>query len=112
MEIKKTIGKNIANKRNELELTQEDLSAISNVAKITISKIERGDTSPKADTLWKLSQSLNTSIDYFFTGVGDSKNAKEEKLVSIYNSLPQNLQSQLVEYALFLLRIKNDIVRK
>lgn len=105
MDLKKIIGKNITSRRNELKLTQEELSEASSVAKITISTLERGDSIPKVDTLWKLAQALNTDLNYFITGAEEPLNDQLEPiLILAYKSLPIEQKLNLIEYAQYLVK--------
>lgn len=104
MKLEQTIGSQITQRRNHLGWSQDELSDSSGVAKITISKMERGLTIPKADTLFKLARAMNTDINYFFDGLSlySSKNANENLLISIYKNLKPSRQIQLIEYATYL----------
>ena len=48
-------------------MTQEQLAAVSGVHRVTIARIETGETSPKADTLKRLADALGVLVDDLMT---------------------------------------------
>ena len=58
------LGKKIMTMRNEKNLSQEQLAEKLNVTRQTISNWENGSKIPSAETLDRLSEILNVSIDY------------------------------------------------
>ena len=64
----KEIGRRIAIKRNELDLTQEDLAERANVTSQMISTAERGAKALRPGNLLKISNALNVSVDFLLTG--------------------------------------------
>jgi transcriptional regulator with XRE-family HTH domain len=56
------LGRNIAERRKELALTQERLSELVNVDTETISRFERGVTAPSLATLETLAKQLEMTI--------------------------------------------------
>lgn len=59
-----TLGRNVTNRRHEINMTQEQLAELSNLSINYISKIERGSaTKISAKTLHQLSIGLNTSME-------------------------------------------------
>lgn len=61
-------GELISKKRREMNLTQQQLGDQLFVTRQTVSRWEQGHTYPNLDTLVKLSQQLNFSLDYALTG--------------------------------------------
>lgn len=57
------LGKTIMRLRQSYDLTLGQLAEKSGVAKSIISQIERNETNPTLGTIWRLSQSLDTSIE-------------------------------------------------
>jgi predicted transcriptional regulator len=56
------IGREIATKRDSLNLTQKQLQDISGVGQAEISKIETGAANPTRDTLIKLASALHLRV--------------------------------------------------
>lgn len=63
------IGKRIKNKRKELLLTQEKLSEKLEVSPSYVSEIERGTSIASLETISKISQVLDLSLDYLIYGI-------------------------------------------
>lgn len=61
----KTIGSNIKKRREELDITQDELAVrIDSGGKAYISKLEHGKSSLKVDTLMRLAEALECEPDY------------------------------------------------
>ena len=60
--INKQVGKAIKDLRIDRDLTQETLSEKCDVSTDAISRIETGKYSPSLNTLWKLCQGLDVSL--------------------------------------------------
>lgn len=61
---KSTIAKNVKYYRKKLDVSQDKLSKLSNVAYNTIIKIESGATyNPRVETLKQIADALGVSID-------------------------------------------------
>lgn len=59
---------NLAQERKSHGMTQEELAAVSGVHRVTIARIETGDTSPKAETLKRLADALGVLVDDLMDG--------------------------------------------
>lgn len=57
------LGTNLRRARIEKGITQEDLAARCRMHPTAISKLERGESMPRADTLQKLADVLGTTIE-------------------------------------------------
>lgn len=68
------IGKYIKKRRQEINLTQEQLAALTEVSTNHISSIETGASNPSYDLLIRLSTALHTTPDYFLLGELHSNN--------------------------------------
>ncbi len=64
----KEIGLRIRLEREKHNLSRENLAEIVNLSSFYIGQIERGDRSMSLDTLVKISDTLNISIDYTLKG--------------------------------------------
>lgn len=60
------IGNNIRKKRNEKEMSQQELADLSDVAKSTVQRIEKGELNPSILTLKSISNALETGIEELF----------------------------------------------
>ncbi len=59
----KTLGQFIANRRNQMQLTQEELAEKVGVSKSAIAKWETDGGLPDRDNLRKLAEIINMSVD-------------------------------------------------
>lgn len=66
MDIKEIIGQNIQKLRLKSKMTQFELAEKLNYSDKTISKWERGESSPEPETMLELSKLFNVKIDYFY----------------------------------------------
>lgn len=64
-----TIGNNIKNKRKKLGITQEQLAEKINVTRQAVSNWENGKTEPDIETLTKIAQIFDISIDELVDGI-------------------------------------------
>ena len=63
-----SLGTRIRARRKEISLTQAALAARAGLTEQHMSKIERGEANPKAETLAKLCAALTCSADELLTG--------------------------------------------
>ena len=63
------IGSRIAQRRKELNYTQEKLAEQMNVSIQMISNLERGNKAIRIDNLMRISELLGISTDYILTGI-------------------------------------------
>ena len=66
MDIRKTVGKNLARIRKEKGLSQEELAFQCELHRTYISGIERGIRNPTILILDKIAKSLNVDVAAFF----------------------------------------------
>lgn len=64
----KEVGLRIRLEREKLNLSREEFAEIVNLSSFYIGQIERGDRNMSIDTLVKISNSLNLSMDYILKG--------------------------------------------
>ena len=82
------LGARIKNKRLEQNLTQEQLAEKVELSAVYIGQIERGERKMTIDTLVKLANSLNSSIEELLKDSTSSNvNARLNELVNIANEL-------------------------
>ncbi|EQG75728.1 helix-turn-helix family protein [Clostridioides difficile DA00165] len=54
MSINTVIAKNLNRLRNERNLSLGQLAELSGVSKVMLSQIEKGDSNPTVNTIWKI----------------------------------------------------------
>jgi len=62
---------NLKEKRESLNLTQQDIAEKLNISRTTVSMWETGDSNPRTDKLPQLAELLGCSIDDLFRGKSD-----------------------------------------
>lgn len=67
MSINTVIAKNLNRLRNERNLSLGQLAELSGVSKVMLSQIEKGDSNPTVNTIWKIAKWTKCSI-YCNTG--------------------------------------------
>lgn len=91
------MGKRMAMRRKELNLTQKKVAELAGIAHQQYNKAENGKTSFSSDTLLRVSKALQTSADYLLCGKDASRYCEIEQL------LDQLTQSQ-IELAMEVIR--------
>ena len=81
MDIKEMIGSRIKEIRNSKGMTQEKLSEIVGINPKYLSGIERGTENPTLNTILKIVESLNVSLDEVFGGIEIEDAKKRRHLV-------------------------------
>lgn len=76
----KNLGKRIKEERLKLNLTQEQLSEYADISTSYMGQIERGERKVTLDTLIKITNRLNVSIDYLLS---DSINIEDNSINQI-----------------------------
>jgi len=90
--------------RKKKNITQIRLSIAAEVSQETISAYESGKAFPSVETLIKIADFLDVSIDYLLNRTdnplinGSTKN-KDEELISIINSLNKEQKEDVLTYA-------------
>ncbi|MCY9541812.1 helix-turn-helix transcriptional regulator [Paenibacillus alvei] len=78
--------------RTQNKMTQEELGKKINVTKVSISGYENGNRSPDTDTLQRIAEVFNVSMDYLFGRTDDSSprgqdiNAEELEFEAFINN--------------------------
>ncbi|MDQ0297896.1 transcriptional regulator with XRE-family HTH domain [Salibacterium salarium] len=60
LQLEGRIAAQIKTKRQKLNMTQQELADLAGIPKSTIGRIEAGSTSPKVETLLKISKAIET----------------------------------------------------
>ena len=98
------LGLRIRKTRKEKNITQEELGEICELSTAHIGHIERGTRTPSIDTVFRISQALNVSMDYL---IFDSI-ASDESLIAILNSAIQSKDKRKVKTFLTIVRAIAD----
>lgn len=69
MEIGKIIAINLKKLRTERNLTLGQLSKMSGISKAMLSDIEKGDSNPTINTIWKIANGLNVPYTKLMEGI-------------------------------------------
>jgi transcriptional regulator with XRE-family HTH domain len=69
MNILNKLGENIRARRNELELSQEELSFRADLHRTYIGAVERGEKNVSFKNLFKISKALNISVSDLTKGI-------------------------------------------
>lgn len=104
---------NLKEARNEKGLSQKDVAKYINLTQQTYSDYETGRTNPDIETLIKIADLLNISVDYLlgrsddFGAISIKKSspamtAEEQALLNDFRSLPRQERVQAAEYVHFL----------
>ena len=96
-----TVGKRIKERRKLLDLTQKELATKVMLTEFNISKYERDYSSPDLDTIKKLSDALECSVDYL-VGKIDIPNAyhheyQDKEVGKVEIDYPYQLKPEEVE---------------
>jgi XRE family transcriptional regulator, regulator of sulfur utilization len=92
-----TIGKQLKEIRQNKSLTLDDVSKLTDVSKPMLGQIERGQSSPTINTLWKISTGLRIPLSAFL-----KKQASEYNIVDLKeNDAILESNGQMRAYPLF-----------
>jgi transcriptional regulator with XRE-family HTH domain len=69
VDVGKRFGENLARKRKEAEISQEELAARAEIHRTQLGMYETGKRLPKVDVLIKLADALETSLDSLREGI-------------------------------------------
>lgn len=94
------IGKKIESLRVEKRMSQRELALKLNVSNSTISLWEKGETTPRMDKLQQLARIFGVNVSYFLEV---KKQTNEEMLIAVFDTLNEEGQTRLFEYAKMLM---------
>ena len=92
----KEMANRIKNRRETLGFTQESFCETIGLSASSYTKIENAFQRPALDTLIKIAQHLNLSLDYIVFGNSEPKNFLESDVI---NAIVQNSDSEKLLYA-------------
>ena len=110
---KKALGKELQKYRERAGYSQETLAEVINCSAIFISYIERGVKSPSLDTLIKLANALDISLDILLRK--DVKKSISPKLIDIEKQLqrlPYHVQQKILDIIDATISIEIDYYRE
>ena len=106
-ELKRLLGIAIRTERKRQKLTQEQLGGLINLDFNNLSRIEKGKNFPSFETFCKLVKALNVmpnDLLSFIPFAGEEKTMPDFEFLNDFNSLPENLQSNIKELVKHLKR--------
>lgn len=74
MELGAILAFNLKKLRTERNLTQGQLSKISGISKAMLSDMEKGNSNPTINTIWKIANGLNVPYTRLMEGIEDNAN--------------------------------------
>ena len=93
----KVLGKAIAIRRRDKEMTQEELAGILKIAPDTLSRMEKGRFAPKMSRLPDIAQALNCSVADLFREADVTAEDRAATITEILNPLPDEAQEAMVQ---------------
>lgn len=98
-----SLGRKIAKKRDEKDITQENLGERLGVSGAFISQIERGNRSPSYGLLLKISNELDVSVEYLVGGEVEGVTDPTSKVIaSALRFVDSDNKKRVLEYLIFL----------
>lgn len=100
------IGKRIAQKRNQMKLTQNELAEKTNLTTKFISSIENAHSAPSIESLMKLCEVLDTDPNYILFGITKEKvlNPKIDEIINYLSLCTSEQLEKILEYVELLTR--------
>ncbi len=92
----KAMGNRIRLARKSKKISQERLAEICSLSAAHIGHIERGTRIPSLDTLFKISQSLDISLDYLMLDSLENSSVALTNLQSIIQKMPPQKQAHII----------------
>jgi transcriptional regulator with XRE-family HTH domain len=96
-ELLKRLGRNVANRRKQLGITQDSCAEQLGLEPASVSRIERGLTSPSLRTLQKLSSLLQISIGELLEEPSASTPAAVEQIAAWLQLVPEQDRQFLLD---------------
>lgn len=88
-------GERLRELREESEMTQEQLGKLLNITKQAISNYEKGENEPTLDTLVKMADIFNVSLDYLLCRTNQRVNLHIENEI-LLNTLNDKYKKKLL----------------
>ena len=96
-------------------LTQSQLADKLGCNQTAIGKYERGDLQPRIETLFKLANIFDCSIDYLlgyekdaeYSYANTNPSDKEKRILELFGQLPEDGQQTIIDTMRFMVKTKN-----
>lgn len=107
------IGERLLNLRKDADLTQDELAAILNINKHSISSYERDKSEPPDAIKMAIAKYFNVSVDYLL-GLTDYPTplTQQEKIVRLPEGFPESSINELRNYIGYIMYKKNSHEKK
>lgn len=92
----KAMGERIRGARKAKKLSQEQLAEICSLSAAHIGHIERGTRIPSLDTVFRISQTLEISIDYIILDSLENNSVSISNLKSIIEKMSHEKQENVI----------------
>lgn len=92
------LGSNIATRRRQLGLTQEQLAEMTGISHQSLSRIEHGRIAPKMDRLPDFAMSLQCAVSDLFKREDVSDTDTERRLIELMSDLPPDLKKYVLNH--------------
>ncbi len=102
------LGKRIRSTRQNKKLTQEQLAEMCSLSAAHIGHIERGTRIPSLDTVFRIAQALDVSLDYL---IFDSAGNDGSSLASL-NQILENMNEQKRQNIISAIKALSDYSEK
>jgi transcriptional regulator with XRE-family HTH domain len=94
------LGERIKQSIKNSSYNQKEISALLRISEDSLTRYTQEKQSPKAETLIKLCELLNVSINWLLTGEEEEKlNKNEKELLNAFRKLPEREQIKLIGIA-------------
>ncbi|MCQ4924833.1 helix-turn-helix domain-containing protein [Tissierella carlieri] len=102
------VDKRLNERMDELNLKQVDICKLSGISKNAVSNYVNGNRVPDTMSLYKLSKTLDTSMEWILTGEG-VKSTKQPQYTNQIPSLAKQESDMIAKYKQFTQEDKEDI---
>lgn len=92
-----TVGKNIAERRRRLGLSQKELADKLDITQDAMARMEKGKIAPKMSRLPDVARNLQCSVGYLFRTHDEDTEEMAATIADIFKPLPKDGQEALVE---------------
>ncbi|MGF7046220.1 transcriptional regulator with XRE-family HTH domain [Paenibacillus sp. DS2015] len=103
------IGAKVKGIRKQLEMNQIEFSKAINISQGNLSEIEQGNSKPSSETLMALRNNFGVDLNWLLQFEEESEensifDSGEVKLLSLYRSLPNDYQEDIIDYVSYKLK--------
>ena len=98
-------GRNVAARREQLQLQQNELALRLDITQDTLSRIERGKNFPKTMLIEKLAKELTCSESELFSRPTEFAQVYAARICNLLKPLPLGAQKAIVDFVEFFSRL-------